>query len=246
MRPRVGPDYLVSGVQERLRWWAHRGLHAALFALPSLPELHSTLQKAVAFIRTFQYLRRAHVEGDYLEFGVYKGQGFTVALDAASKAFGRPGSTMRFFAFDSFAGLPAPDQARDGTVFSSGDYAASETVFWRNIRSARRGRQVIVVPGFFDQSLTPAVREAHALRAAAFVNIDCDIYPSAKAALRFVTPIVQTGTVLYFDDWYFSGGNMRLGEPLACTEWLADNPDLSLVDFGEVGTMGKLFLVNRT
>ena len=38
---------------------------------------------------------------------------------------------------------------------------------------------------------------------------------------------------------------MRLGEAGACMDWLERNPDIKLVDFGEVGIMGKLFLVNR-
>ena len=91
----------------------------------------------------------------------------------------------------------------------------------------------------------PALYEQHALRRAAFVTIDCDLYPSTQDALRFATPLLQTGTVLYFDDWYSSSGDMRLGEAGACRDWLAEHPDLELVDYGDVGIMGKLFLVNR-
>ena len=37
---------------------------------------------------------------------------------------------------------------------------------------------------------------------------------------------------------------MRLGEAGACAEWLAANPDIKLIDYGNVGVMGKMFIVN--
>ena len=64
-------------------------------------------------------------------------------------------------------------------------------------------------------------------------------------ALRFTTPLLQTGTVLYFDDWYFSGGDLALGEAGACHDWLKENCGIHLVDFGDVGIMSKMFIVNR-
>ena len=38
---------------------------------------------------------------------------------------------------------------------------------------------------------------------------------------------------------------MRLGEAGACNDWLAQHPDIQLVDYGHVGCMGRMFLVNR-
>src|SRR2546423_1376775 len=46
----------------------------------------------------------SRLEGDYLEFGVFRGDHFSAAFHLAQTA-GLP--AMRFYAFDSFAGLPA-------------------------------------------------------------------------------------------------------------------------------------------
>lgn len=231
------------------RWAAraHWLLQRVVLAVPGLSQARLGADRALAFLRAWHYLHRAGVRGDYLEFGVYEGLSFDLSLRAAARFF-TPGGpdAPRFFALDSFQGLSPPDPTRDsGAVFHQGEYSASEQTFRRTIRAAARGWTVEVVPGFFDRTLTPALRERHALRAAAFVTIDCDLHGPTLDALRFVTPLLQTGTVLYFDDWYFSGGSMARGEAGACADWLAETPGLRLADFGAVGVMGRMFLVQR-
>lgn len=242
---RIGPQYRAAPVREAGRWWMNQLAHRMLFAVPALPDLVTTLDQTFAFLRVWSYLHRAQVPGDYLEFGVFRGQSFIVALETAGKVMKRARGTRRFFAFDSFTGLPHPDAEKDAGVFRAGDDASGEQVFRRHIARAARGWQVIVVPGFYDKSLTDSLRRAHDMRQAAFVTVDCDLYPSTVDVLRFITPLVGTGTVLYFDDWNFAGGDLTRGEPRACHEWLAKNPDITLIDFGRVGGMGQLFLVNR-
>jgi hypothetical protein len=218
-----------------------------LLRIPRLPELRIGNSKVFSFLRAWHYLEGAGVRGDYLEFGVFEGASFRLAMRSASVVLprGRP-DPPRFFAFDSFAGLPAADPRRDAGVFEQGDYAAARSSFDRYTRRASRRWVTHVVPGFFSESLTPDLRQRYVLEKAAFVNIDCDLYPSTRQALDFLTPILQTGTVIYFDDWFTSGGDLRLGEAGACRDWLAANPKIELVDYGEVGIMGKLFVVNRT
>ena len=217
-----------------------------LLGIPKLPELSIGNSKVLGFLRAWHYLHGAGVRGDYLEFGVFEGLGFRLAMNTARKVLprGMP-DAPRFFAFDSFRGLPDADAERDARVFEAGDYSTPRQAFERYTRRAARHWQTAVVEGFFSESLQAGLYEQHALRRAAFVNIDCDLYPSTCDALRFVTPLLQTGTVLYFDDWYTSSGDMRLGEAGACRDWLAAERGLELVDYGDVGIMGKLFIANR-
>jgi O-methyltransferase len=214
--------------------------------IPKLPELRIGNSKIFSFIRAWHYLEGAGVRGDYLEFGVFEGVGFRLAMRAASKVLPREaGEKPRFFAFDSFGGLPSPDPDQDAQVFEEGDYTSTRTNFDKNIRGVAKHWSVDVVTGYFSDSLVPELYDTLNLRKAAFVTIDCDLYPSTQQALDFLTPVLQTGTVMYFDDWFTSNGDMRLGEAGACRDWLARNPDIELVDYGEVGIMGKMFLVNR-
>src|SRR5258708_4041578 len=182
------------------------------------------VDKVLQFQRVWHYLSRAKVYGDYLEFGVYEGMCFNLSMRSAKKLVGQglPRSP-RFFAFDSFQGIPENNPTRDSGVFVKGTYSASLELFKKKIQKAQKGWEVGIIPGFFNESLKPGVREEHRLKAAAFINIDCDLYDSTMDTLRFVTPLLQNGTVIYFDDWYFSGGNMNLGEPGACKDWLKEN-----------------------
>jgi hypothetical protein len=218
----------------------------ACLALPMLAERRLVGEKVRAFVRAWHYLSRAKIRGDYLEFGVYQGMSFALSMQVAARFFKRGSpEAPRFFAFDSFAGLPAPDPLHDADVFKQREYTEGIDVFRRNVRRAARGWHVGVVPGFYERSLSAKAREEHGLKTAAFVNVDCDLYQSTLAALRFAGPALDTGSILYFDDWYYSGGDMRLGEAGACAAWLRENPGLELVDFGNVAIMGKMFLVNR-
>ncbi len=218
----------------------------SLLAFPKLAQLKVYSSKTMAFIRVWNYLSAAKIEGDYLEFGVYEGNSFNLAMRSAEKFYVKNGAHRpHFFAFDSFEGLPNLHPKKDVKgLFSKGEYSASQKTFLKKIRRTSRNWKVHIIPGFYEVSLTPDIYKNYALSKAAFVTIDCDLYSSTKEALRFLTPILQSGTILFFDDWFSVKGDMSLGEAGACHEWLQQNPWLSLIDFGSVGVMGKLFIVN--
>lgn len=216
-----------------------------VLGIPALHHLSVGNGKVLGFLRAWEYLEGSGVRGDYLEFGVYQGVSFQMSMHVARKVLPtgmreRP----RFFAFDSFQGLPDTDPTRDPGVFERGDYATTRELFERYTRREARHWETVVVEGLFADTLTPQLYERHQLHRAAFVNIDCDLYPSTRDALAFVTPLLQNGTVIYFDDWFTSSGDMRLGEAGACNDWLAQHPDIQLVDYGHVGCMGRMFLAN--
>lgn len=212
--------------------------------VPGFLEISSGTNRILAFLHSWRYLRMARIAGDYIEFGVYEGLTFELALMSAGKYFSKKSlEAPRFFAFDSFCGLPSPDASRDSTFFREGAYSASLDKFKRKISHAARGWDVRIIPGFYEKSLNPDILKEHSLKAAAFVNVDCDLYNSARIVLQFITPVLQNGTILYFDDWYFSRGDRTLGEMGACNDWLKENPQISLLPYRDVGTMGKLFIV---
>ena len=77
-----------------------------------------------------------------------------------------------------------------------------------------------------------------------FVNVDCDLYESTVPVLEFITPLLQTGTIVYFDDWFSYRGSMAHGEARAAREWLTRHPDIQLVEYRNVGITGKMFVTN--
>ncbi len=201
------------------------------------------------------------IEGDYLEFGVWRGASLAEAYHAitwhrdvvqaamrsraSDPAFERWAAVLpRCFAFDSFAGLPAG--AADRQIdYQAGAYACAEPEFLANVTRAGVPRErVVTVPGFFDRSLTDEVRTRHRLTRAAVVMIDCDLYESTVPVLDFITPLVSQGTVLIFHDWYRFKGSRDRGEQRAAREWLARNPGLELEPWWQETAQAKAFLVH--
>lgn len=198
------------------------------------------------------------VDGDYLEFGVYQGASFSDAFRSVEYQRRVVGSAMpktpefarwlaarpRFFAFDSFEGLPEGDAARQ-VDYNPGAYACSEADFRRNIAGDGVDMsRVVTVRGMYDQSLAPAVKSQHQLRQAAMIMIDCDLYESTVPVLEFITDLVGQGTIIIFHDWFRFKGSPLHGEQRACAEWLARNPQIELIEYWREGPQAMSFLVN--
>ncbi len=212
-----------------------------------------------------------YVFGDYLEFGVFRGSSFITAYhaitlavrdwssleraqraysdsDRAADAFVRAKKNeVRFFAFDSFDGLPEPTgMDKLSARFSKGRYDCTEAEFRQIL--AKHGvnlGEVIIVPGFYEKTLTNETKSKHNLTSASIVMIDCDLYASTRIVLDFITDLIVDGTVLIFDDWFSFKANPNLGEQKACKEWLWKNPQLSLTPFARWGVTQQSFIVHR-
>lgn len=180
--------------------------------------------------------------GDYLEFGCAGGASFIHTYRQAASRM----PWMRFWAFDSFQGLPRPEGIDIESEAREGLFACDQPTFRRNLRTAGVDlERVVCVPGWYRDTLTADLKRRHQLRIASIVYIDYDLYQSALEALTFVTEVVETGTVLIFDEWFTCKGDPERGEPRACAEWLARSPEISLQDWHLFGAYGKSFIVTR-
>lgn len=151
-----------------------------------------------AIDRAFAHVRSRNVPGDYLEFGVFKGASLLHAQNAAD---GLGIQAMRFIGFDSFEGLPDEAEQRRA-IFYKGQYACEE----QRVRTwlARHGadwRRLVLVPGFFDATLTPETKRKLGVTKCAVAMLDCDIYSSTKLALDWIDDLVAPGSVVILDDW---------------------------------------------
>lgn len=195
-----------------------------------------------------------NIAGDYLEFGVWQGDGIAEAYHAMNyyrqardSILGAAAGSQqrRLFAFDSFSGLPASD----GPVhedYAQGSYFCSEPQFWKNLQNKGVPRDhAITVSGYFDVSLNNQVKARHNLRQAAVVLIDCDLYESTVPVLEFLSDLLVQGSILIFDDWFRFAGSRHHGERRACNEWLAARPEFELEDWWQEGPQCKAFLVHR-
>jgi hypothetical protein len=180
--------------------------------------------------------------GDYLEFGCAAGGSFLHAYKRAAPLM----PWMRFWAFDSFAGLPRPEGIDQDGEAQEGLFACNQQTFLRNLRVAKVDwSRVVCVPGWYSDTLTPGLKPHRGLKLASIVYIDCDLYHSCVLALAFITDLVETGSVIIFDEWLTFKGDPNRGEQRACAEWLTRHPEITLQDWHFFGAYGKSFIVVR-
>ena len=158
-----------------------------------------------------------NVSGDYVETGVYRGgTSVLMMLVLDSVRDGR-----RFWACDSFEGLPAADSLLDDPRQSPAascvdrknsskclnaislrlnkkGYLRSSLSTFRNTvaRFQVSTDRLRVVKGWFSETLPPA-----GLRRIAFLRLDGDLYNSTYEGLVHLEPLVAPGGYIYVDDY---------------------------------------------
>jgi hypothetical protein len=192
-----------------------------------------------------QFVNACGITGDYLEFGVFEGDSFVSAFHYARRYIAYE---MAFYAFDSFEGLPEPagiDASGDPGLVK-GELSSGGVEQFRKVIS-KRGvdlRRVMLIAGWYKDTLNAQLKKTLPLKAAAIVYIDCDFYASTVPVLDFIKGYLQDGTVLIFDDWFLFKGNPNRGEQKAFREWLSENPHIGVSEFRRFGWHGNSFIVH--
>ena len=243
----------MKRMAKRIRGRLVRRLRSFLQIPPNYIGDNGCIRAAASFVAWNQ------VPGDYLEFGVWKGYSFATAYheihgarrNHMSFGYDSPSyntwqeATPRFFAFDSFEGLPAVEGAERMVDYDPGSYSFARKEFQASLRARQVGLEdVVIVEGWYEKTCTPETKKRHQLSQAAVVMIDCDLYESTVPVLDFLTDIVQQGTILIFDDWFRFRGSPDSGEQRACREWLERNPHIELIEFWRQAPQAVSFLVN--
>lgn len=199
--------------------------------------------------RAMEFAAHTNTGGDYLEFGVWKGRSFSRAFHIWKYVCARNTriNTMRFYAFDSFEGLPPiiSDEDKATGEFTEGQYACSEKDFRSIIvNNGVDLTKVSTVKGWFDKVLNEKTRKSLPVKKAAIVFVDSDLYDAAVDVLDFIEPYVADGTVIIFDDWFCFRGNPSHGEQKAFRDWLKKNPRFSATEFHKFNWKGNSFIIH--
>lgn len=190
------------------------------------------------------WTQESQVAGPYLEFGVGAGRS-AVAAVRAHRIYGYD-PDRDFFLFDSYAGLPALNgRDADSRQFHQGQFAFSkqDVIGTLMAHQAYDPRAVHLVEGWFEESLSRFQLETFGYRHAAIVHVDVDLHESCETVLQWVTPYLQTGTFMLFDDWNAFCASDRAGERAAAAEWLQRRRHIKLHDYAAYGWHGKAFIV---
>lgn len=154
------------------------------------------------FINAFDFILNNEIPGDYHEYGCHRVRTFRMALsEAAHHELG----DMRFFAFDSFQGLPEAEEETNFSHWKKGNLVTGEEEFLRIVEGhGIYTDRVKTIKGFYNESLTDALAKelGASEHKAALITVDCDLYESARDVFEFVEGFLQEGTQIYIDDYY--------------------------------------------
>ena len=146
--------------------------------------------------RAFRLLSAVPVPGAIIEFGVYKGDGLVSMARYAAQHLGK---VPPLLGFDTFAGMPSSSVALDGILaadWGPGSFGDTSLAAVRE-RLARDRVTATLIPGEFKDVGSLA---EHGVDRVMLAHIDADIYEGYRDALRLLTPHLQPGSAVLFDE----------------------------------------------
>ncbi len=178
------------------------------------------IQRLIYFEKLLELVK--DVPGDIVECGVAHGKSLAILALLVREG----GETRHLWGFDSFEGLPKPDQKDIGTIpiyakermFSE----ATEASALGNLRSVGLDEdfikhRVTLVKGWFSNTLPKYAGSNIAL-----LHIDADLYESYKACLNHLWEKVAPGGIIAFDEYNLQ--RFYPGARKAVDEFFAQRP----------------------
>jgi hypothetical protein len=232
--PVAGEPWVQLGNSRDLKDWSRDDEIA-------LNQSNRQTQKYEFFARTFDFLTDNRVRGDYLEFGCHRCRTFRMALTEARR---HNLDSMKFWAFDSFDGLP-DSSGHSVEIWQRGALTTTVDEFMDMVKEhGLYVDRVTPVRGFYSDSLTTELQARFRDNEAkiALVNIDCDLYESAVPVFNFIEPLLQEGSVIYIDD-LFAGykGNPTKGVARAFHEF-RQRSRFKFVRHLDIGWWGRSYI----
>jgi hypothetical protein len=185
-----------------------------------------------------------HLEGDYLEFGVFTGSSLTHSIRCSrrmEKIY--PGiRDCRFFGYDSFEGFGELEQDDEHPFYTDENFTTSYTSVDKRVKAAAGTYGYDLIKGFFSDSLKDGAI-SHGITKSRVIFIDSDTYSSSKEALTYARPTVQRGTYIILDDFFSYKGDNLKGVVKAFDEFLVD-AGVTVRKVMDYGMGGAVFVIS--
>lgn len=149
--------------------------------------------------RLFEHIikkERLNTKIDYLEFGVSTGNSLNWWINKIKN------KDARFYAFDTFSGLP-----EDWGPFKAGDMSNG------NSPPKINDNRITFYQGIFQQTLVPFLTN-YKNKKRKIIHLDADLYSSTLYVLTLITPYLKSGDIIFFDEF-----NVPMHEYKAFSEW---------------------------
>jgi glycosyltransferase involved in cell wall biosynthesis len=203
----------------------------------------TSVERMYALYQAIHFIERANIPGAIVECGVWRGGSIMLAL-ATLMTIGR--TDRDIYLFDTFEGLPRPDDALDVDVFgnhaingwvphargvkrSNWAYASLDDVKANVSTIGYPESRLHFVKGMVEDTIPAAAPVSIAL-----LRLDTDWYASTRHEMEHLYPRLQSGGVLIIDDYgHFLGARKAVDEYLA-----ANNVPLLLNRIDYSGRLG--------
>lgn len=201
------------------------------------------MEKVRFFIKSFDYLNDNRIIGGYHEFGCHRARTFRMALTEARR---HNVERMKFFAYDSFEGLPSATSHPAHEVWRKpGALSTSLDEFLGIInKHGLYTNRIVTTKGFYQDTLNKDLRKKWLDEEdkIALVCIDCDLYESAVPVFDFIEPLLQEGAVVYIDDLFVGyRGSPAKGVARAFLEF-QERSRFSFIRHLDVGWWGRSYI----
>lgn len=182
---------------------------------------------------------RENIPGDVVEIGCHLGESSVII----EKILEEYNSNKKFYAYDSFEGLPHPHPHDEG-VYTKGEMIAELQDYIYNFDKLGL-KKPIIVKGFFEETLKDNLPDK-----IAFALIDADLYLSTLTALSETYPKLSKNSctliAVYWDSDLNFKGTTRMkykspGVKKACDEFLTNKPEKISVIISGNYTSGYFF-----
>ena len=214
------------------------------------------LDRQGAFHMAWGHIYNNHMRGDYVEFGVYRGDSLLLSYLELQK-FARWNASQlnsdenwrrqiaseyldylpNFIGFDTFEGMP--ENSENAREYASGNFETSLERVKHNLQGYIPPQQLRLIAGDFNsfEGKGPPL-----IAPIAIVNIDADLFESAKSALNIIEDRLQIGSVILFDEFHAFNADPNKGERRALNEWIAGN-SIQVERWFDYHYGGRAFLV---
>jgi O-methyltransferase len=186
----------------------------------------------------YNYLRHNNaITGSYLEFGVYSGTTFDLALNILGEKSNQ--IINHFYAFDSFKGMPELKGIDDHRIWKKNKNIFSipefKKKFYKNLA------RITMIEGYYENSLKNfQLHNNH--KDVALAYIDCDYYSSTKTVLDWLKNNLNHGMIIALDDWDLYFGDPLRGQKKAFKEFQESCNDWDFQEFFRIKSGGNSFI----
>ena len=174
------------------------------------------------------------LQGDYVEFGVYRGE----MMYAAGKILAP--HIRKYIGLDTFTGLPEPIAGdQDRFVFETPGFMSAPL---ETAKRLMKDHETVLIRGDFRDE-EPKRRLANEAGPISVLSLDCNWPSSVEAALLGSCPLLQSGSIVYFDDYFVGTREPNFNRLLL--DRATEEYGLVFEEFMTYPPCGRAFLVEK-